>query len=119
MRRAKIVDASMTGTATMEIYLGHEYSNNIGALHGAGVSLLFDQFTSCAFSPLMPMAGPDYFAHGPPGGVSRALNVTYLRPIPIPGTVRVHCEVIQNGNSVTFSRGSIISPDGKKCYATC
>lgn len=33
MRRARIIDASSAGTAIVEIYLGHEYSNEGGETH--------------------------------------------------------------------------------------
>ncbi|MCJ1294360.1 hypothetical protein MMC34_005918 [Xylographa carneopallida] len=114
MRRAKVVDATMAGTLTIDIDLGHEYTNGANNLHGAAVALLFDQFTTVVFSILLPADAPF-----PPGGVTRALNLTYLRPIRLPATVRVHAEVVQHGRSVSLAKGSIVSPDGKKLYATC
>ncbi|MCJ1410993.1 hypothetical protein MMC19_005081 [Ptychographa xylographoides] len=56
---------------------------------------------------------------GPPGGVTRALNVTCLRPLPLPTTFRVLCEIVQHGRSLSLARGSIQSVDGQKIYATC
>ncbi|MCJ1436727.1 hypothetical protein MMC27_006109 [Xylographa pallens] len=55
----------------------------------------------------------------PPGGVTRALNLTYLRPVLLPAVVRIEAEVMQHGRSVSLSKGAILSPDGKKLYATC
>ena len=55
----------------------------------------------------------------PPGGMTRALNMTYLRPLPLPATIRVQSEVIQNSRSTGLARGSILSKDGKKTYFTC
>lgn len=56
---------------------------------------------------------------GPPGGVTRALNLTYLRPLMLPATVKVYCEVVQHGRSASLAKGTIMSLDGNRLYATC
>ncbi|GAP88664.2 putative thioesterase superfamily protein [Rosellinia necatrix] len=39
------------------------------------------------------------------GGVSRTLNVTYLRPVPVGTTVDVECEVVHAGQRLSTLRG--------------
>ena len=55
----------------------------------------------------------------PPGGVSRSINITYLRPLPLPSTVRVKAKVVQLGRSMSLVRGDLTSKDGEKVYFTC
>ncbi|MCJ1383494.1 hypothetical protein MMC17_006608 [Xylographa soralifera] len=73
-----------------------------------------DMYTSTAFSILLLADAPS-----PPGGITRALNLTYLRPLRLPASVRIQAEVVQHGRSVSLAKGSILSPYGKKLYATC
>ena len=54
-----------------------------------------------------------------PAGVTRALNVSYLRPFTLPATCRIECEVVHHGRLLSLVRGSMKSADGKKVYATC
>ena len=50
--------------------------------------------------------------------MTRSINITYLRPLPLPAIVRVVAEVIQKGKSVGLVRGDITSVDGRKVYFT-
>ena len=52
----------------------------------------------------------------PPGGVTRNLDLTYLRPLPVPSTVKIKSEVVQDGGSNAMSVGRIMSMDEKKVY---
>lgn len=54
---------------------------------------------------LFPVARPDFWTFA---GVSRTLNVTYLRPIPVGETVIIECEVIAIGKRM-----------GKYSYISC
>ena len=47
------------------------------------------------------------------------MNLTYLRPLYLPATVRIQCQVIQNGRSARLVRGAVTSRDGKVVYSTC
>lgn len=69
------------------------------------------------------------------GGVTRTLNISYLRAIPVgsslppllspptnrsPGTtIRIHSEVLQVGRTMAMIRGEMTSLDGKTIYCTC
>ena len=52
------------------------------------------------------------------GGVTRALNITYLRPVPIETTVLFRSWVVQHGRTMALIRGEMTSEDGKKVFAT-
>lgn len=47
------------------------------------------------------------------------MNITYLRPLPLPSTVRVESRVIQMGRSMSLVRGNITSQSSDKVYFTC
>lgn len=53
------------------------------------------------------------------GGVTRSLNISYLKAIPIGTTVRIHSTVMQVGRTMALIRGTMTSPDGKTIYCTC
>lgn len=53
------------------------------------------------------------------GGVTRTLNVSYLRAVPIGTTVRVFAEVVQAGRTMALLQGRMTSTDGKVVYCTC
>lgn len=119
VKRAHLVDASMDGKVTYEIELGHEYSSGGGVLHGAAAALLLDTFTTMAFLPLIPTWSPNNMsAWSPPAGITRALNLTYIRPLRLPATIRILGEVVQYGRTLSLARGSIVSTDGKTMYCT-
>lgn len=52
------------------------------------------------------------------GGVTRILTISYLRPVPIGTTIRVHAQVVQHGRTMALMRGKMTSVDGKKVFAT-
>jgi acyl-coenzyme A thioesterase 13 len=53
------------------------------------------------------------------GGVTRSLNISYLRAVPLNTHVRLHSEVIQAGRTMALIRGEMTSEDGKTVYCTC
>ncbi|KAK7947743.1 uncharacterized protein PG986_008629 [Apiospora aurea] len=75
------------------------HANGSGNLHGGCTATLYDFCTSW---PLHIIAKPGFWQHL---GVSRTLNCTYLRPIPIGTIVDIHCEVIQAGAKMGVTRG--------------
>jgi len=52
------------------------------------------------------------------GGVTRTLNISYLRAIPVGTTVRLHSVVQSAGRTMAMIRGSMTSVDGKTVYCT-
>jgi acyl-coenzyme A thioesterase 13 len=51
------------------------------------------------------------------GHVSRALNVSYLRPVPSGTEIRIECEGVHLGRKLAMVRGRMVRvSDGKVCY---
>ncbi|KAI1199383.1 Thioesterase/thiol ester dehydrase-isomerase [Nemania serpens] len=75
------------------------HANLNGNLHGGCTSTLFDVCTSL---PLRLVSRPGFWQHT---GVSRTLNVTYLRPVPVGTTVDIECEVVHAGQRLCSLRG--------------
>jgi acyl-coenzyme A thioesterase 13 len=93
------------------------HTNFLGNLHGGCTSTLFDV---CTTFPLQLISRPGFWQYG---GVSRTLNVTYLRPVPVGTIVDVECEIIHAGQRLSSLRGvmRIAMSDGTKgpVLATC
>ena len=53
------------------------------------------------------------------GGVTRSLNISYLRAIPIGTTVRIRSWVVSVGRTMALIRSEMTSVDGKTVYAAC
>ncbi|MCJ1448144.1 MAG: hypothetical protein MMC23_008658 [Stictis urceolatum] len=100
-------------------------------MHGGAAALYLDNYTSAAFTALPNFEGSSSqesleaidgqprTQYVPPGGISRGLNITYLRPVRLPATVRIEVSIVQHGRSASLVRGSIASLDGKSTYFTC
>src|SRR3954469_20833156 len=65
---------------------------------------------------LGPLARPGYWYFL--GGVTRSLNISYLKAVPIGTTVRVRSRVVQCGRTMAMIRGEMTSVDGKTVYLT-
>ena len=84
MQKTKVISAkksspTSTGAEThvvLEIEIVPEMCNSMGNAHGGFVATLADNTTTMAAAPLSETGFWDF------GGVSRTLNVTYLRPMP-------------------------------------
>lgn len=55
----------------------------------------------------------------PPGGVTRSLNVTYIRPLQLPATIRVESRILQMGEMASLAVGSITRAGSPKKYCIC
>lgn len=53
------------------------------------------------------------------GGVTRVLNINYLKAVPIGTTIHVHAYVYQAGRTMVYIKGWMTSEDGQTIYATC
>lgn len=51
------------------------------------------------------------------GGVSRSINISFLRAVPIGRTVYFRCRVVQHGKTQALVRGECTDENGK-VYAT-
>ncbi|KAK8108291.1 uncharacterized protein PG998_010304 [Apiospora kogelbergensis] len=84
------------------------HANGNGNMHGGCTATLFDFCTSW---PLHIIARPGFWQHL---GVSRTLNCTYLRPVPIGAVIDIQCEVVQAGQKMGVTRGTmrLVEKDG-------
>jgi acyl-coenzyme A thioesterase PaaI-like protein len=95
METVKIIDASPEGTVTFDFHIDERYSNVNGVMHGGAAGVIFDMCTTTALGPL---AKPGFWEYVLPpfsfeknsltpksflGGVTRTLNISYLRAIPV------------------------------------
>ncbi|KAI0413949.1 hypothetical protein EKO27_g3343 [Xylaria grammica] len=85
--------------ATFRFTVEPVHENGLGNLHGGCTATIFD---ICTTFPLQMMSRPGFWQYG---GVSRTLNVTYLRPVPVGTTVDVECEIVHAGQRLSSLRG--------------
>jgi len=83
-----------------------QHCNRLGSLHGGAAASLFDL---CTTMPLVLVSRPGFWRFL---GVSRTLNVTYLRPAVAGMTVEIECELVQIGKRACTVRGTMRSGDG-------
>ncbi|KAI0479531.1 Thioesterase/thiol ester dehydrase-isomerase [Xylariaceae sp. FL0804] len=94
---------------TFRLTVQPAHANGLRNLHGGCASTIFDV---CTTLPLHLIAKPGYWEYL---GVSRTLNVTFLRPVPVGTTVDIECEIVQAGKSLCTLRGTMraVTADGK------
>ena len=69
-------------------------------LHGGCTATIFD---FCTTTALFPMSKPGFWEYA---GVSRTLNVTYLKGVPVGEVCMVECEVVAIGKRLgMYARG--------------
>jgi acyl-coenzyme A thioesterase 13 len=88
------------------------YSNPLGNLHGAAHALIYDNCTTLA---LVAIAKPGFWMLG---GVSRVLDVKYVRGVKVGEEVTVECEVVHVGRRQAAIRGVLRDKRGRVC-STC
>ncbi|KAI9815670.1 MAG: hypothetical protein M1827_002066 [Pycnora praestabilis] len=113
MRDCKILEAGAEGSVVFELEITEDYSNLNDVMHGGAAGVIFDMCTTTALGPL---AKPGYWYFL--GGVTRTLNISYLKAIPIGTTVHIRSHVVQHGRTMALIRGAMTSTDGKTTYAT-
>lgn len=74
----------------------------MGSLHGGCSSTIIDVLTSLL---AIAVSRPGVFELG--GGVSRNLNLTFLRPVPVHSEIRVVVELTQMGKRFALMRTEI------------
>jgi acyl-coenzyme A thioesterase 13 len=67
-------------------------------------------------SALCPVAKPGYWEFM--GGVTRSLNISYLKAVPINTSVRLYSKVMSVGRQMAMIRGAMTSLDGRTTYCT-
>jgi len=114
MSNIKLINATMSGTVDYDFYLDEQYANINGVMHGGAAGVIFDMCTTTALGPLSRPGFWDFL-----GGVTRTLNISYLKAIPIGTTIRIHSEVAQIGKTMAMIRGTMTSQDRKTIFCTC
>ncbi|KAI1364786.1 Thioesterase/thiol ester dehydrase-isomerase [Xylaria arbuscula] len=96
--------------ATFRLTVQPIHDNGLGNMHGGCTSTVFD---ICTTFPLQMISRPGFWEYG---GVSRTLNVSYLRPVPVGATVDIECEVVHAGQRLSCLRGVMrnVNPDGSQ-----
>ncbi|KAK4496713.1 hypothetical protein PRZ48_012696 [Zasmidium cellare] len=102
-----------TSVATFRFRVERYYINAGGSLHGGAQSLIYDHLTSLA---IQAVGKPDGWLVP---GVSRSLNVTYLRPAPEGTIVLCECEVMAAGKGLALMRGVMRREDDGRVISTC
>ncbi|KAF2715144.1 thioesterase family protein-like protein [Pleomassaria siparia CBS 279.74] len=113
MKNMKIVDAGTDGSVSFELTVGPNFSNLNDVMHGGAAGVIFDMATTSA---LCPVAKPGYWEFL--GGVTRSLNISYLKAVPIGTSVRLDSKIISVGRQMAMIRGTMKSLDGKTTYCT-
>lgn len=85
----------------------------MGNLHGGCTATLFDVCTTVA---LAPIAKPGFWAYA---GVTRTLQVTYLRPMAQGDVVLIECEVVHAGKRLCTIKGTMKRKSDGAITATC
>ncbi|KAI0830927.1 HotDog domain-containing protein [Hypoxylon sp. FL0890] len=90
------------------------HSNGLGNLHGGCASTIFDVL--CRAISFLPILSCEFGMRRWNTGVSRTLNVTYLRPVPVGSSVHIKCEVLHAGRNLCALRGEMraVTEDGKE-----
>ena len=99
-RRVPEAERGPEATATFELEVIPALCNPMGNMHGGAVATLADMVTSLAVAPVSEEGWWEF------SGVSRTLQVTYVRPTPLGVTIRIEC-VVQSlsrrmGESINF-----------------
>lgn len=84
-----------------------EYCNRMGNLHGGAAATVFD---ICTTTALVPIAREGWWQYA---GVTRNLNITYLRPAPKGAKITITSNVVHAGARLATIKGEIRGEDGK------
>lgn len=90
-----------------------QHCNRLGNLHGGCIATLFDY---CTTMPLALVSKPGFWYYL---GVSRTLNTTYLRPIPVGTEIFIECEVVAIGKRLASLSGKMRRAVDGALLATC
>merc|ERR1711964_631568 len=105
--------SSNPGRTVFSYTVQPSHCNRLGNLHGGCTSTIFDFCTTAA---LAPIAKPGFWAYA---GVSRTLNVTYIRPVPLGEKVLIESEVVHAGKRLCSLMGTIKRASDGAVLATC
>ncbi|KAI1089984.1 HotDog domain-containing protein [Rostrohypoxylon terebratum] len=86
------------------------HCNQFNSLHGGCASTIFD---ACTTLVLHLISKPGFWQ---PPGVSRTLNVTYLRPVPVGTPTHIKCDLLHAGRRLCALRAEMrsVTEDGRE-----
>ncbi|KAI5818946.1 hypothetical protein BZA77DRAFT_378503, partial [Pyronema omphalodes] len=113
MKDLTLIDARPYGRSVWKLKVPRYLCNLNLSLHGGGACVLLDM---CTMSALAPLAGPKFWVFL--GGLTRSMNLTYIRDCPVDTEVIIDSTVIQAGRTMALIRGEIKSLDGRVTYVT-
>ncbi|KAB5582223.1 HotDog domain-containing protein [Coniochaeta sp. 2T2.1] len=105
---------AILSSATFTLKITPDYCNLNQVMHGGAAGVIFDMMTTCALGPVARAGYWDFL-----GGVTRTLNISYLKAVPVGTNVCVHAHVYQVGKTMAYIKGYMTSEDGKIVYCTC
>lgn len=100
-------------TCTFSYTCIQDNQNGMGNMHGGCTASLFD---FCTSMPICMINTPDFWWYM---GVSRTLNVTYLKPIPVGESIFIECELLSIGKTMSTIRGVMRRQSDGVVLATC
>ena len=106
------VESASPGKLTCTLVVTESLCNRLGNLHGGAAAVILDCITSLA---LRTLARDGFWETT---GVSRSLNLTYLRPAAMDTRIRVEGEVVQAGRNLAHLTGRISRVDGGETCVT-
>lgn len=106
--------ASLHPTVIWRLTVKPHHTNLNNVLHGGCYGVIFDMATMSAMTPVQKHGYWDFMA-----GVTRTLNISFLKAVPVGTTILVKSRVIQHGRTMCLIAGELVSEDSKTVYATC
>lgn len=103
---------SKTAKASFRFRVNSFYCNTLNNLHGGAQATIYDILTSVVSQSIGAAAWAN-------GGVTRTLNVSYLRPAPEGNIVVCEVEVTQLGRTLSLLRGTMKREDDGALVSTC
>ncbi|KAI5296383.1 hypothetical protein KEM52_003247 [Ascosphaera acerosa] len=101
----------MCATATCTMQVEAEHCNFFDTLHGGCIALLVDTVTSCMLGCL---SGPGFWEDSM-SGVSRTMNIRYLRPCAVGKTIRIVTTLVHPGKRSALLRVEVLDDQGRLC----
>lgn len=105
--------SATTVSAVYKFTVDRFYANGGNTLHGGAQAAIYDMLTSIT---LQTICTPELWVSA---GVSRTLNVSYLRPAPIGMELLCECEVVATGKSLSLQRGVMKRVSDGAVISTC
>ncbi|KAL9110818.1 MAG: hypothetical protein Q9227_004618 [Pyrenula ochraceoflavens] len=108
-------------SVTFRMKIPQDYSNRVNNMHGGAQAMIFDNLSSVAICLWAMSAAPqdsplrDIWVNS---GVSRTLNVSYVRPAPVESEVDIENVVVNVGKRLALVRGEMRHPENGKVLAT-